>query len=249
MKFVPRRLEKSADASRGQPRWKDWIKGLTSIVIIGYVTYLLLGFAADSLADGISEETEAKWFQWVELGDNPRQQPKFSQAERIFDRLCSDSELRPLPYELVYINEKAPNAFALPGGLVGVTKGLLEMIDTEIGLAFVLAHELGHHQNRHALKRLGRTLLTGAAFHLVAGASAGDLAIIDSGLTLAGLAYTRDQELDADLFGLNLVHRAYGTTVGALEFFETMLEISGNESSFAAMLHSHPLTEDRMENI
>lgn len=247
MKFVPRRLVKSADASRGRARWKDWAKGLLSIAVVGTVVYLLLGLAADSVANQISEETEVKWFQWVDFGAQPSSHPGFAQAERVFDRLCRDPELRPLPYRLVYLADDAPNAFALPGGLVAVTQGLLEMVDTEIGLAFVLAHELGHHQNRHALKRLGRTLVTRAALTLASGA--GDLSVLDNGLTLAGLAHTRDQESEADEFGLDLVHRVYGTTAGAFEFFEQVHAISGDGSRFASMLHSHPLTEDRIKDM
>ena len=104
MKFVPRRLKRSADASRGRPRWKDWAKGLTSVAIVGYVVYLLLGLAADSVAEQISEETEVKWFQWVDLGDSPSNHPGFARAEQVFDRLCRNPELRPLlqaePYRL-----------------------------------------------------------------------------------------------------------------------------------------------------
>lgn len=247
MKFVPRRLNKSADASRGRPRWKDWAKGLTSVALIGYAVYLLLGLAADSVADRISEETEVEWFQWIDLGDAPHSQPGFDRAQRVFNRLCLDPELRPLPYELVFLDSVTPNAFALPGGLVAVTEGLLEMVDSEIGLAFVLAHELGHHQSRHALKRLGRTLVSRAVVALASGA--GDLSALDHGLMLAGLAHTRGQEREADHFGLDLVHRVYGTTAGAFEFFEEVHAISGDGNRFSALLHTHPLTEDRIEEL
>lgn len=249
MKFVPRRLRKSADASRGKMRWKDWIKGLTSVAIVLGIVYLLLGVAADAIANRVSEETEVKWFSWIELGDDliPQDEQAFARAQAAFDRLIRDPELRDLPYRLVWLADSAPNAFALPGGLVGVTHGLLELVDSELGLAFVLAHELGHHQNRHALKRLGRALITRAAVAMVSGA--GDLSLLDNGLTFAGLAHTRGQEREADQFGLDLVHRTYGTTEGAFEFFEMVHEIQGDGNRLGNMLHSHPLTEDRLEDL
>ncbi|MAW62189.1 MAG: hypothetical protein CMJ94_15340 [Planctomycetes bacterium] len=247
MKFVPRRLQRTADGSRGKARWQDWAKGLTSVALVVWLVYLLLGVAADSVAEQISEETEVRWFKWVDLGDQPLEDPRFARAQRVFDALCRDPDLRPLPYKLVHLADKRPNAFALPGGLVAVTDGLLEMVDTEIGMAFVLAHELGHHQSRHALKRLGRTLVTRAALAVVSGA--GDLSMLDNGLTLAGLAHTRSQEREADVYALDLVHRTYGTTAGAFEFFERVHALQGDGSRLASMLHSHPLTEDRIADL
>ena len=52
-----------------------------------------------------------------------------------------------------------PNAFAIPGGGIGLTTGLLEAMLTEEGMAFVLAHELGHHTKRHVLKNFWRAIL------------------------------------------------------------------------------------------
>jgi Zn-dependent protease with chaperone function len=248
MKFIPRRLKRTADNSRGKLRWKDWIKGLGSVAIVLGIVYLLLGFVADSVANSVSEETEARWFSWIELGDaQAEDNAGFTRAQACFDRLIGDPELRPLPYQLVWLRDDAPNAFALPGGLVGVTQGLLDLVDSEIGIAFVLAHELGHHQNRHALKRLGRILVTHAAVTLASGAA--NLSVLDNGLTFAGLAHTRGQEREADRFGLDLVHRTYGTTEGAFEFFEVVHEIQGDGSRLGNMLHSHPLTEDRIADL
>lgn len=245
MKFVPRRLERTSNNSRGRARWRDWTRGLASIAVVGLVVYWLLGVAADSVANRISAETEARWFEWVDLGDVPLGSPAFDRAQQAFDRLCEDPTLRPLPYRLVHFAEAAPNAFALPGGLVAVTDGLLELVDSEIGIAFVLAHELGHHQERHALKRLGRSLATRAALTVVSANA--DLSLLDHGATLASLAYTRGQEREADLFALGLVHRTYGTVEGALEFFEDIHAMTGDGSRFGAMLTSHPLTEDRLD--
>ena len=90
MKFVPRRLQRTADGSRGKARWQDWAKGLTSVALVVWLVYLLLGVAADSVAEQISEETEVRWFKWVDLGDQPLEDPRFARAQRVFDALCRD---------------------------------------------------------------------------------------------------------------------------------------------------------------
>ena len=84
MKFVPRRLQRTADGSRGKARWQDWAKGLTSVALVVWLVYLLLGVAADSVAEQISEETEVRWFKWVDLGDQPLEDPRFARAQRVF---------------------------------------------------------------------------------------------------------------------------------------------------------------------
>ena len=153
MKFVPSKLEKTADNSRGKESWKDKLKNLTSVVGVLLVLYFVIGLLADFVAMRISEDTEGKVFgSAFSVLQSESAPPEFGQAEEIFDRLIRNSELRPLPYSLVYWDENTPNAFAAPGGGVIVTQGLLDTVTNETALAFVLSHELGHHQHRHTLK-------------------------------------------------------------------------------------------------
>ncbi len=246
--FVPKPLEKTADISKGKFKIHDWVKGLASIAILLFVGYLLLGAIADGIANSISEETEAELFDWVELGQENGNHPEFARVQSIFDRLVEDADLRPLPYRLVLFDEmEAANAFAVPGGLIGVTPGLLDEVESEIGLAFVLAHELGHHQHRHALKRLGRTLIYRFALSALGGS--GDLSLLENSVSLATLKHSRDQEREADQFGLALVYKVYGTTEGAYEFFEQMHAEYGSGTRLGAMFQTHPLTEERIEDL
>ena len=247
MKFLPRPLVKTRDNSRGKPRLKDWVKGLASVAIFLGVAYMALGWIADGIASSISEESEAELFQWLDIGDQPTNNLAFNEAQRIFEELLEDPQLRPLPYHLVLLDLGDPNAFALPGGLVGVTPGLLEIIDSEIGMAFVLAHELGHQQHRHALKRLGRALIHRIAIGWISGS--GDLSLLNHALSLATLKHSRDQERDADDFGLALIHRVHGTTEGAFEFFEHIHNQAGDGSKIGAMFQTHPLTEERLRDL
>ncbi len=77
-------------------------------------------------------------------------------AHGIPDKLKSSPGLPPIDYRFLLLKEKRPNAFAMPGGTTGLITGLLETLDNEIELAFVIAHELGHFHNRDHLSGLGR---------------------------------------------------------------------------------------------
>ncbi len=122
--------------------------------------------------------------------------------EKTFDRLIRISELRPLLYTLVYWDESSPNAFAVPGGGVIVTQGLLDTVTNETALAFVLGHELGHHQHRHTLRGIGRGLLISLVFNYIFGSTGGD--VVSGVVKLAELGHSRHDERQADDFGFRL---------------------------------------------
>jgi predicted Zn-dependent protease len=138
---------------------------------------------------------------------------------------------------------------AFPGGLIFVTSGLLDQAESENELAFVLAHELGHFRNRDHLRGIGR----GVAFALVVGAlglggsgGAAQLAAASGGLATRG--FDRDQERDADRFGLEVVQAEYGHVAGAWDFFERLPEPgSVVEKQIVHYLAIHPLSEDRID--
>ena len=166
-------------------------------------------------------------------------------AAGVFEELSADPDLRPLPYRLFRIPTRDTNAFALPGGRVGLTDGLVEAIDTEVGLALVLAHELGHHHHRHALRKLGRSLLFRLTLALLG--LSGD-APTEIGLILAEGGYSRGQETEADEFAMALVVEHYGDAEGSLVFFEEVLA-GGDESRWESFLSTHPLTEHRIAHL
>jgi predicted Zn-dependent protease len=138
---------------------------------------------------------------------------------------------------------------AFPGGLVAVTSGLLDQVESENELAFVLGHEIGHFRNRDHLRGIGR----GMAFALVMGVlglgghgGAANLASLSGQLAARG--FDRDQEADADRFGLELVEQEYGHVAGALDFFERLPDPEASMGKeIVQYLATHPLSEDRIE--
>jgi len=246
VKFVPKRLEKTADISRGDTSWQSFVKNSLSAVIILALVYLALGLVADLLAHSIPDRWEVQLFDWTDF--DLVESSEMERAKEIFSHLLERAELRDLPYRLYVIPGDDPNAFAFPGGAVGVTSGLLKRIESETGLATVLGHELGHHQARHPLKAIGRALIFRLAMSLAFGGSQDSL--VKASLELAESRHSRRQETAADAFGLRLVHRVYGHTESSLEFFEQMRDEHGSdEHRWASFLRTHPLTEDRISDL
>jgi len=246
MKFVPKRLDSTADNSSGKENWRDKLKNLVSVVGALAVLYIAIGFVADFVAMSISEETEAKVFgPAVSMLQSASVPPEFNLAEKTFDRLIRGSDLRPLPYRLAYWGDSQPNAFAVPGGGVIVTRGLLNTVTNETALAFVLGHELGHHQHRHTLRGIGRSLLVSLVYRGIFGASGGD--VVSGTLEMAELGHSRRAEHEADEFGFRLAYARFGNADGYLEFFEQLHDAHEHpETQWMKFINSHPPTTERL---
>ena len=251
MKFVPKQLRKTADISRGKASLKGWLRNAASALLTLVFLYFGIGLVTDLVVSNISEETEARWFSWtfaaMAMAPDDTDE-ELERAQAIFSRLIEDSDVRPLPYQLFLIDMPDPNALALPGGGVGITRGLLEKIDSETGLAMILAHELGHHEDRHSLKRIGRMLVWNTLLNLALGGV--DASALELGVWLSETGYGREQERDADEFAMRLVHEVYGHTDGALDFFELVQNESGQEESeWLWFMSTHPLTAERISDL
>lgn len=143
-----------------------------------------------------------------------------------------------------------PNAFAIPGRLIGVTSPLLWKLDTEEGLAFVLAHELGHFHNRDHLHALGQTFGLSLIALLSNAAGLGNTLTEAAGVIGAGVqrSFSREQETRADAFARDLMRKAYGTNRGAVEVMRLFvsLEEKAGTRSIPVFLRTHPHSEERL---
>ncbi|MEH6404479.1 MAG: M48 family metalloprotease [Sneathiella sp.] len=173
-------------------------------------------------------------------------------------RLVSVTERKGEPWRVTILNSPAVNAFALPGGYVYVTRGLLAIADSEAEVAGVLAHEIGHVIARHGAGRQSRATgvgLLGAIAGILT--QSGDVARL--GQTVGGLFladYSRDQEYEADKLGVKYLGLA-GYPRDAMAAFLVQLQANADyikgqtgdkqkEGRFD-FFSSHPQTEDRVE--
>ena len=242
MKFIPKPLVETADISRGKPTLKSFLKSAVSAVLVLALLYLFLGLVAELLARTIPDRWERQ-LSGAFPESTGADTNAMTRAAGILERLTKGESLRELDYHLFLFQQESPNAVAVPGGGIGVTAALLETVKSDAGLAFVLAHELGHHQHRHILRSLGRRLIirTAAAMLL----NYDGLSSVDTAFQLAESGYSRRQERAADEFALRLVHEKYGQAAGAMEFFEKIQEHRG-DGLWMKYAGSHPPTAERL---
>jgi len=154
------------------------------------------------------------------------------------------------------------NAFALPGGFIGVHSQLLLSAQNESELASVLSHEIGHVQQRHIARMIGQqkqdALLPLAALLLAAlvgkagGGSDAAMGVMMGGQGLAiqrQLNFSRDAEREADRVGFQTMRAAGYDTSGMVAFFKRLQSTTRIYGEAPAWLSSHPLTGERIADI
>jgi predicted Zn-dependent protease len=113
-------------------------------------------------------------------------------------RLVANSELSEYPFTFTVLDTPLVNAFALPGGYVYVTRGILSMVNSESALASFIGHEIGHVTARHSAKRYNNQMFTGLGAAIF-GAVSGDSAVANSlnqGAQAYLMSYSRNQEFN-----------------------------------------------------
>ncbi|GHD32009.1 M48 family metallopeptidase [Parahalioglobus pacificus] len=153
-------------------------------------------------------------------------------------------------YRFALIDDPSPNAFATLGAQVMVTRGLLDAVKTENGLAMVLAHEIAHVELRHPLEAASRSVVLQVLLSTVLGSSNSQplIGLAGGGALITALSFNRSMELKADAHALNLLQAHYGHTRGADEFFVT---VSGSDSHdhWRVFFETHPGIDARIEAI
>lgn len=180
---------------------------------------------------------------------------------RLGNRLAAQSEESHQSFELFALHDMTLNAFAMPGGFIGVHTGLILAAESESELASVLAHEISHVTQHHLARLVNKSgqgqvaSLVALAVAVLAARSNPDAAV---GVALAGQAagiqnqlnYSRDFEREADRIGLGLLERA-GYDIRGMENFFGRLQKFGRlyENNAPVYLRTHPLTTERLADI
>lgn len=169
---------------------------------------------------------------------------------------------RKLPYEFVVLNSSIPNAWALPGGKIAVNRGLLTELKNEAELAAVLGHEIVHAAARHGAKAQERATVMQAGLGVAqVGAAVGGVDANLASLVLGGagvgaqmvqMKYGRDQELEADKYGMKYMKASGYDLPGAVTLQETFVRLSSAGGKKEAdwlegLFASHPPSVERVE--
>lgn len=180
-------------------------------------------------------------------------------VQRIGERLGAQSHRPQLVYRFTVLDSDQVNAFALPGGYIYVTRGILAYLNSEAELAAVLGHEIGHVTARHSVRQYSAAVATNLAIGLLGGGQAGQqlMGILGSAL-LSG--YGRDHELESDRLGAEYLARtgydpnAMIDVVGVLknqeEAEKKRAEAEGREArAYHGVFASHPSADQRLQEV
>jgi predicted Zn-dependent protease len=218
------------------------VSGRPEVVLISHQREIEIGVEeARKIEASVGLVTDAELLGWV---------------QHVGERLAAHSPRQNLTYHFYVADTADTNAFALPGGHVYVSRGLLALLNQEDELAGVLGHEIAHVAARHAVRRMTvatpfavitgiPALLTGIVSPALADsiANAGQLA---GGLVLA--PYSRDQEREADRIGMELAALGGWDPASLSSFLETLEreEQASGAARHAGWLDTHPTTPERI---
>jgi len=169
--------------------------------------------------------------------------------------LVAQSERTELPWSFHAVDSAEVNAFALPGGKIFITRGLMALFESEAQLAGVLGHEVGHVTAQHQGQQMSQALVVqGALIGLGVAAEASDerwLEALGVGAGVGGavylLSYGRGQELEADRLGVRYMSRAGYHPEAQVEVMRILAAQSEGRPQPPEMLSTHPLPGTRIE--
>jgi predicted Zn-dependent protease len=214
-----------------------------------------LSFVPDSQMDQMGVQAFEQLKQQTPLDADPETNAR---VKRVADRItkAAESQTPVRNWEVRVFNDPSPNAFALPGGKIGVNSGIFSLAKTDDQLATVLGHEVGHVIAKHGAERMSEQVAAQGGLAIVAaflggGGDSTRKAIILGALGLGTqvgilLPFSRTQESEADAIGLDLMARAGFDPMQSLEFWKNMIAASKGSSKPPAFLSDHPPDEERV---
>lgn len=220
-----------------------------------------MGDSAGALVSPVEEYQVGQSFFWrlqqqVDLVEDPEIN---DYLRALGYRLAANSDAPRLPFTFFMVPNPAINAFAAPGGFIGIHSGLMTAAESEGELASVMAHEIAHVTQRHILRSYERTermsvpmtaAMIAAALLGIADPSAGTAAImaVQAGGIQMQIDYTRAHEAEADNLGMQTLVSAGFDPYTMSQFFER-LQVAGRfygSSQVPEFLRTHPVTSSRI---
>jgi predicted Zn-dependent protease len=181
-------------------------------------------------------------------------------VNNVGQKVAASSDRINIPYHFTIVDNSDVNAFALPGGYVYITRGLLVKLENEAQLAAVLGHEIGHVNAKHSMKSMQQQLGFSMIMSILDQAASGSekyqqwRGLIRTGSSVAfsavSLGYGRDNELQADALGTKFANKAGYDPQGMIQLLEILKSLSESEpSAVEEFFMSHPKTSNRDSEI
>jgi predicted Zn-dependent protease len=177
-------------------------------------------------------------------------------VEQVGKKILASPEIRyreTFAYKFEVIKDDTTvNAFCTPGGFIYVYTGLMKFIDNEATLAGVVAHEIAHAERRHATTRMTKALGVQLVFAIVLGEKPGETSMLAANLFagLGLLANSRGDEVEADAYSFKYLQSTEYYPGAIRFFFDKVLANSPTRGGmFERLLSTHPLPQDRVDNV
>jgi len=159
-------------------------------------------------------------------------------------------------WEVVVFEDESLNAFALPGGKIGVHTGLLNLVDNQDQLAVVIGHEVGHVMARHSNERLSQQAGTNLGISLIQAIATPQSALGQTAVGLLGIGaqygvimpFSRLHESEADTIGLDLMAKAGFNPAESIRLWQKMAQASQGAEP-VEFLSTHPSHTSRIQNL
>ncbi len=178
--------------------------------------------------------------------------------DEIGQRLAKTSHRVELPFQFKILDSAVVNAFAVPGGYVYLTRGILASLNNEAELAGVVGHEIGHITARHSAQQysraqvaqvgLGIGSIVGQFFPVIGGLATG---LAEVGVGMLFLSFSRDNERQADSLAVEYATKAGYDGAQLASFFETLERMNpgSDRSGLPSWFSTHPNPEDRLQAV
>lgn len=202
----------------------------------------------------IGKATFAQIKEELPINNDPRVN---SAVQEVGQRIAKAAEEPGAQWEFIVIEDDSANAFALPGGKVGVFTGIMPIAQNDAGLAVVMGHEIAHVLARHGAERMSQEQILGAGqaalMAAIMGKSPGAREAMVRAYGLSAtlgvtLPFSRKHESEADRIGLILMAKAGYDPRAAVDFWKRMAEQSRGASP-PELLSTHPGDETRIKRI
>jgi len=223
---------------------------LSGVVGIIVGIYLLLGLAVNMIVPriplGVEQKMAVPFIRAMAAVDHTSEQAQ--SIQKITDTI--QEQCVRLPYTFTVYVQESPrlNAVSLPGGNIVVFTGLLQKIESENELAFVLAHEIGHYVNRDHLRGIGRVLVFMMISAMLLGPDSNIGNLLVQSLNITEMAFSRNQETSADEFAINVLNCKYGHVGGSTNFFNN-LNPEDSANPLEHYLSTHPESRERISHL
>lgn len=249
--------------SEGPVAWLEqrWGVALASVAMI--IIFLLTGYfyglpaAAKLIASRIPMKAEAalgeQTLESLEKAGWLKPSKVYvilqNEIERKFKKLCTQLQYKPF-YQLHFRSSKifGPNAFAFPGGHIVITDEMVNLAESPDEIIAILAHEIGHVEERHTLRSILQNSMVAAAIVSVTG-DAATLSGVVAGfpMMVAQTKYSRDFETAADDFAFKLLKAKGYSPEAFASIMEKLAEKEGDAKGAFAYISTHPLTKERIK--